>query len=49
LQSLHGVLGQENLPMQVAYQQLDQLAADAKKVQSTIESNKAMMQRQVRG
>lgn len=33
--------------MQVAYQQLDKLALDAKKVQISIESNKAMMQRQV--
>ncbi|GAQ91938.1 hypothetical protein KFL_008860040 [Klebsormidium nitens] len=48
MMSLRGVLGQENLPMQVAYQQLDQLALDAKKVQISIESNKAMMQRQIR-
>ena len=33
--------------MQVAYQHLDQLAIDARKVQSAIESNKILMQRQV--
>lgn len=47
LQTLQSSLRNKELPLRVAYEQLDELAANAEKVKSAIEKNRAILNVQV--